>query len=169
MASLRQQLKRARTLYVRNPTGARLRAYLTLKARLGQFDKRMCGYYGVDPNVNAECKKAICRAFVAGLVPTSTTGGKHAPGSFHGQRNSQGQGRAVDFGLRKELVGTKKGYARLATFQRKEFWRRSQKKVKPAELIGPINALTVLRYQHTGLSEGSALEQAHDNHVHVAF
>lgn len=142
---------------------ARLRAYLTAKARAGRFDPRMCAYYKVSPRVNIGCKRAICRAFVAGLVPTSTTGGHHAPGSYHGK------GRAVDFGLRQELVGTTRGMNRLKTFQRKEYWRARHNKLHPVELIGPINALVILQGRVSPLQEGAALENQHDTHVHEAY
>ncbi len=169
--TLRQQLARARAEYIANPSNARLRAFLTLKARLGMFDERMCGFFRVDPKVNAGCRAAICRAYAAGLVPTSTTGGQHAPGSFHKQNNARGEGLAVDIGLRSDLVGTPAGANRLATFQRKEHWRFHNGKLKHdlVELIGPTNTLAVLRDVETDLVEGTPLENQHDNHVHEAY
>lgn len=169
MPQLRSNFQKAKRSYIRKPSSERLRAYLTAKARLGLFDKRMCAYYGVNPRVNKPCKKAICRAYVVGLVPTATTGGEHAPGSWHYRKNSMGEGCAVDFGNRKSLVGTSKGFNRLVTFQRKEFWRRRKNKIRPVELIGPINHLVVLKGSQTTLAEGSALETQHDNHVHEAY
>src|SRR4051794_28714118 len=125
-----------------------LRAYLTAKAKAGRFDSRMCQYYGVSSHVNLACRKAICRGYAAGLVPTSTRGGHHANHSYHDD------GRAVDLGLRRELVGTKKGSARLRIFQRKEYWRMRQRRIRPLELLGPSNSLAVLNGRRTHLSEG---------------
>ena len=145
-----------------------LRLWLTAKARAGKFDPRMCAYYGVSPKVNADCRKAICRAYAAGLVPTSTlrTG---SGGSYHNQRDANGDGRGVDFGLRRQLVGTQRGLARMIKFQRQEHWRRRAGKIDPIELIGPDNRLIVLRGRETDLAEGTGLEQQHDNHVHEAY
>lgn len=163
-------LSRARARYLERRTGERLRRYLTIKAALGRFDVRMCAYYGVSAKVNAGCRRAVCRAYAAGLVPTSTTAGRHAPGSFHGRRNRHGEGMAVDFGLRRELVGTAKGLERLRTFQRREHWRRRRGRLPGlVELIGPTNTLIVLARQETNLVEGAPLEQQHDDHVHEAY
>ncbi len=52
-------------------------------------------------------------------------------------------------------------------FQAAEFRRRRRTRV--VELIGPNTRRTVLRGQVARLSEGSPLEQQHDNHVHGAF
>ena len=145
-----------------------LRVVLAVKARAGRFDARMCSYYGVSPNVNDGCRKAICRAYAAGLVPTSTLR-SGSSGSYHNRRDAKRRGLAVDFGLRRELVGTSKGRARMVTFQRKEHWRRRKGKIRPVELIGPDNRLIVLRDRETDLSEGAALEEQHDNHVHEAY
>jgi hypothetical protein len=169
--SLVQQLDQARADFIAHPTNAKLKAFLTLKARLGRFDKRMCMHFAVDPNVNAGCRAAICRAYAAGLVPTSTTGGKHAPGSFHKRKNAQGEGEAVDFGVRSDLVGTAKAAQMLADFQLKEHQRFHNHKLQHdlVELIGPTNTLIVLADAETDLAEGTALENQHDNHVHEAY
>lgn len=162
--TLKQRIKKARAAYTRKRSGARLRAYLKLKALAGRFDKRMCAYYGVSPDVNAGCKRAICRAYVGGLVPTSTTGGVHSATSFHSK------GQAVDFGLRRDEIGTQKGLRKMQTFQRKELWRFRNKKLRRlVELIGPNNNRIVLRGRETDLAEGDTLEQMHDNHVHEAY
>ena len=169
--SLTQQLDEARTEFIAHPTNENLKAFLTLKARLGRFDKRMCMHFNVDPHVNAGCRAAICRAYAAGLVPTSTTGGTHAPGSFHTRKNGHGEGQAVDFGVRRNLVGTAKAAQLLASFQLKEHARFHNHKLHHdlVELIGPINTLIVLRDVETDLAEGTALENQHDNHVHEAY
>lgn len=144
-----------------------LYAVLLAKAKLGRFDARMCGYYGPPANVNAACKRFICRMFVAGLVPTFTTNGKHSPTSYHPR------GMAVDAGLRRELVGTTRGRKRLVEFQRREHAAfHAGRRPRMLELIGPENTLVVLRGRETDLVEGSALEQQHDGrnaHVHGAF
>lgn len=156
-------LSRARAAYVDHPTDARLRTYLTLKAKAGRYDRRMLAYYGVPHIANRGCQQAICRAYAAGLVPTATTNGVHAETSYHKL------GQAVDFGLRRLLVGTHTGAKRLVTFQRKEMWRRDHHKIDPVELLGPTNALAVLKAHKTALVEGTPLEQMHDNHVHEAY
>lgn len=162
--TLKTRLKRARAAYMKRRTGANLRAYLRLKALAGKFDTRMASYYGVSTDVNPACKRAICRAYAAGLVPTSTTGGVHAATSYHALH------QAVDFGLRREEIGTEKGQRKLTTFQRKEFWRfRHGKLTRMVELIGPTNNQIVLKRSATTLAEGGTLENAHDNHVHEAY
>lgn len=164
--SLKKRLRKRRREYMRSPNNDRLRRYLTLKARLGRFDKRMCLHYGVDPRVNAGCRKAICRAYVAGLVPTATTGGAHAPGSWHYRKNGSNEGCAVDIGHRRD---DRYGPQRKAKFHDAEWRRALSGKIRPVELIGPHNSKTILRGSRTSLAEGSALETAHDNHVHEAY
>jgi hypothetical protein len=169
--ALRHRLIRARAGYIANPSNARLRSFLNLKARLGIFDARMCMHFGVDPKVNAGCRAAICRAYAAGLVPTSTTGGNHAAHSFHKRKNARGEGQAVDIGLRADHVGSAAGAKRLAAFQRAEHLRFHSGKLRHdlVELIGPTNSPAVLRDVETDLQEGSPLENQHDNHVHEAY
>lgn len=142
-----------------------LRRYLKAKAARGAWDVRYFAYNSVDPNVTPRLKRAAIRAYADGLVPTSSTGGVHAPGSWHGQRDEHGRGRAVDFGVRRELIGTAEGRERLVRFQLREharggrFWQ---------EVIGPDNSAVILRGAEADLAEGSALETQHDNHVHLA-
>lgn len=157
--SLVTRLRRARSRYVKSPTGSNLRVYLRARARLALFDARMCGYYGVDARVNRGCKKAICRAYLAGLVPTSTRGGTHSKNSMHYG------GNAVDFGTRRGEPTSRK-----AAFQRREFaaWKRGKRRGL-VELIGPDNYCTVLRGRHSPLPEGNALENQHDDHVHEGY
>jgi hypothetical protein len=62
--------------------------------------------------MDAPCKRFIVRGYAAGLVPTSTTGGQHASGSFHKQKDAAGRGRAVDLGLRDEHVAGRRLCAR---------------------------------------------------------
>ena len=54
----------------------------------------------------------------------------------------------------------------MVRFQTAEFKRFQRRGV--VELIGPDESITVLRGGSTRLADGSALETAHDNHVHVA-
>jgi hypothetical protein len=53
-------------------------------------------------------------------------------------------------------------------FQKREF-ARARRVHGYTELIGPINNACILRGHPTTLPEGTALEQAHDNHVHGGF
>lgn len=103
-------------------------------------------------NVSWRVKRAIVRGVNAGLTVTSTTGGNHAPGSYHYR------GRAVD------MAGP---WAAMVRFQYRELsrFRRWRKHV---EIIGPDNHAIVLRGGETDLVEGSPLETNHDTHVHWA-
>lgn len=158
-STLRTQLRRARKRYMGQPSNRHLRWYLNARGRLGLWDKRMHAYYGVDPRVNKRCRQAIARAYAAGLVPTSTTGGTHSKTSMHYS------GNAVDLGTRRGEPTSRK-----ARFQKAEFnaWQNGR---RPGlvELIGPDNYRTVLRGMHSPLPEGDPLEQQHDDHVHMGF
>lgn len=164
---LRRRVRRARRKYLRNRHNRTLRTYLVLKARLGIFDRRYFSYWGLDDpdeRVTPTLNKIATKAYGMGLVPTSTTGGAHADGSYHKQRDSQGRGKGLDIGNRRELVGTAKGMARMLKLQR---WAHSRwRKLGLAELLGPDNSLAVLRSTETNLSEGTSLEEMHDTHVH---
>lgn len=173
--TLRARLARARRRYAANRTNDNLRSYLTLKARLRQWDTRYCAHYGVSPNVNRGCRRAIMRAYAAGLVPTST---KRLPvsatSSYHRRRNPRGLGMAVDLGVRRELVGTAEATRRLTAFQAAE--HRRQRAAAGTiggedlvELIGPDDRLVVLRDRETDLAHGSPLEVDHRDHVHEAY
>lgn len=105
-------------------------------------------------DINWRCKRAIVRGVNAGLYVTSTTDGGHAPGSYHYQ------GRAVDMGGRTREKMVRFQLAELKRYRR---WHKHR------EIIGPDNAGIVLRGAEVDLSEGTPLEQMHDNHVHVAF
>lgn len=108
----------------------------------------------------ARWNRVIARAVLQyGLVVTSTKDGVHAPASFHYS------GRAVDFGLRANEVGTVKGRAKLVKFQK----RMAKYPHWFAEVFGPDNASNVKNGQRISLAEGTALETAHDNHVHLAI
>lgn len=142
-----------------------LRRYLREKARRGKWDKRYFAYNNIDSNVTPRLKRAAMRAYAIGLVPTSSTSGGHSPNSWHFQKDEQGRGRAVDFGNRRELIGTAKGRERMVRFQRSEFARGGGFWV---EVIGPDNNMIILNHHHSPLSEGTILENMHDTHVHIA-
>lgn len=164
--TIRQLLARARARYIKDPTPRRLRWYLLLKARSGAWDMRYCRETGVAMNVTPWVKMYITRGFAAGLVPTSTTGGTHAPRSYHTPVETVwGRcGRAADLGLRAGEVGTARGRRKMERFQRAEYARRSQHGI--TELIGPVNNRIILDGRPQVLAEGSPLENQHDGHVH---
>lgn len=109
-------------------------------------------------NISRACKRFVVRGVNAGLVVTSTTGGKHAPTSYHYS------GRAVDLGLPPRLIGTDVGRRRLVRFQRREAKRLGRYR----ELFGPDNGANVKNQVRFWLREGAPLETLHDNHVHGA-
>jgi lysozyme len=160
------RMRRARRKFLATGANEALRVYLISKARLGRWDDRYCMFFGVDPEVTPDVRAYITRAYGAGLVPTSTTGGSHSAHSFHFQKIG-GKGRAADIGLRSDLVGTQKGLERMQRFQVREFAKRGAS--NPVELIGPDNNMCVLNGVVSSLAEGSGLENQHDNHVHGAF
>jgi hypothetical protein len=132
----------------------------------------MFDYYKVDPHVNKRCRDAIVRAYAEGLVPTSTRRYPVGAGSNHNARNAKGEGLAIDVGLIESHIGTKYGLEKMRAFQRKEFWRHTE---KPGvygdiiELIGPTNNQIILGGRKTTLKEGTALEDQHDDHVHESY
>jgi hypothetical protein len=115
-------------------------------------------------NISDECKRAIVRGVRAGLVVTATTDGDHSGTSLHYPRNTtSGLGEAVDFGVKPQDVGDPKAVARRERFQRAEFARGPS---NYRELFGPSNLHNAKNGVHINLAEGTALETAHDNHVH---
>lgn len=114
-------------------------------------------------NITLAVRRVIVRAVNHDLVVTSTTGGAHSSTSFH---FSKPRGRAVDFGVESALVGTSKQRSRLVAFQK--FLVRRFGCGAFLELFGPDNAFNCKNGRSVSLDEGSALENAHDNHVHVA-
>lgn len=159
--SLKSKLRDARARYRKSHSNRALYAYLRAKAAAGIWDSRYCGYFHVPLPSNKSVRRFIMRGYVAGLVPTATTNGTHAPGSLHYQK------RAADLGLRGPEINTARGIAKMRRFQSKEFARRGR--YHHTELIGPINNQIVLRGHATALAEHSDLEDAHDNHVHGGF
>jgi hypothetical protein len=67
--------------------------------------------------------------------------------------------------------GTAEARRELVKFQKSELsrFRRRLSPVRHKEILGPDNGAIVLRGYETDLSEGTGLEQAHDNHVHIAI
>lgn len=167
-AQIRKRFKKARAAYNKHKTRENLRVFMAYKAKMGWGDDRQFAYHNKSSRVNRGTRRAARRACASWLVVTSTTDGVHAPGSYHNPVG--GYGRAGDFGVPDRFVGTSEGRRRLVAYQRKEFnaWKRG-KRPNMVELIGPDNYMVVLRGVHSPLSEGSGLENQHDNHVHQAF
>jgi hypothetical protein len=165
----RKRLLWARARYLASPTRTNLRTYLRIKSARGKYDRRIFDYYRKSDNVIERAKKGARRAYAHGLVITSTTDGRHAPGSLHNP-DTFGRGHAVDLGLIESEIGTDRGRRRMVTFQREEFeaWKRGDRP-QLQELIGPDNNLTVLRGIHAPLPDGHPLENQHDNHVHLGW
>jgi hypothetical protein len=124
-------------------------------------------------NVTRRIRAVIRRAHKRGLVATFTTDGSHAPGSWHKVILGRNRlGHAVDVGF------TQRGIDRLSPHQRRriliDFQTSEYKRAKRLrwrtykELLGPHDGLCILQGQPVGLVNGTALENAHDNHVHVA-
>jgi hypothetical protein len=110
---------------------------------------------GHSGDVSLAVKRVIVRAVNRGLVVTST---RRLP-RFPGDQSFHLQGRAVD-------VADKDGRrAPMVDFQR--FLVRRFGCSAFLELIGPDNSLNCKNGRRMTLDEGSALEDQHDNHVHV--
>lgn len=107
---------------------------------------------GHEPVQGRTLRKAVRIALAEGLVVTSTTGGTHTATSYHYQ------GRAVDLGS-----------GSVAQMERAQ--KAIVRKVGVSnltELFGPANTPWVKNGVGISGAEGSALENLHDNHVHVA-
>lgn len=148
---LRHRTRTARTPALR---AYWLRSYLRAKARLGHWDPRMLN--GQPGRVSQMVKREIMRGVAAGLIVTSTTGGRHSATSYHHT------GGAVDLGHRKP--GTKAARAALVRHQR----ACAAHPERYAELFGPDDAACVKHRRPMRLPHGTALERGHENHVHVA-
>lgn len=119
---------------------------LSTKARLRRWDPAFLN--GRAGNINRATRLFIMRAYRAGLRVTSTTGGKHAPGSYHYT------GQAAD------VAGPLDAMVR---FQRREHTRRGR---RYRELFGPSNGANRVHGRAVRLPEGSGLEVLHRTHVH---
>lgn len=123
-------------------------------------------------DVTRRVKRLIVRAHNHKLVVTSTTDGVHAPGSFH---YTEPKGKAVDLGNKRRCTkpgdcvgaapGSPYGLALLERFQRHLIRKYGCSAFR--ELFGPINGLNCKNGRRVTLDEGSELESAHDNHLHV--
>jgi hypothetical protein len=120
----------------------RLEALLDSRLPRPQFN-------GHPANVNPRIRNIIRRANARGLYVTSTTDGSHAVNSHHYY------GDAVD------LAGD---YDDMVSFQR----TLADEPAGLLELFGPDNAACVKNGVRISIGEGTDLEQAHDNHDHVA-
>jgi hypothetical protein len=128
---------------------------------------------GHPSHVTRRIRRVIRRAHRHGLVVTATTDGAHAPSSWHliiPGRNRRG--RAVDLGFSRHDLATLPGHTRrriLIDFQSAEYQRAKRYGWRTyLELLGPKDGLCILQGRPVGLVNGTALENAHDNHVHVA-
>jgi hypothetical protein len=130
---------------------------------------------GHPSNVTRAVKRVVVHGDRHQLVVTSTTDGGHARTSFH---FTKPRGRAVDLGnLRRReqrdgkarVVGANPGTAEarrlMVKFQR--FLVAKFGCSAFTELFGPDNSLNCKNGRRLALDEGSALETAHDTHVHV--
>lgn len=120
---------------------------LLTKARLRIWDPRFLNGRG---DVDRATRLFIMRAYRAGLRVTSTTGGRHAPGSYHYRRAAA------------DVVGSQWAMVR---FQRREHRYHGR---RYNELFGPVNAACRVNGRPYRLAEGSSLERSHDTHVHGA-
>lgn len=127
---------------------------LRQRAREGRWSP---AFLNGKPDVEKALHPYIMEAVARGLCVTSTTGGKHAPNSFHYSR------RAVDIG---RDTFTPLSYARLIAFQRHLHKTHGR---HLTELFGPSNYANRKWGRPLRLAEGSGLESLHDNHVHVAI
>lgn len=109
---------------------------------------------GRSGDITSPAKQFIVRAVNAGLYVTSTTGGRHAPTSYHYDRPL---GRAID------VAGP---WDKMVAFQRAESASRAGEYL---ELFGPDNGVQVKNGQRFAFSEGEPLENLHDTHVHGAL
>jgi hypothetical protein len=108
---------------------------------------------GHPSNVTRRVKYVIRRAHKHGLVVTSTTDGGHADFTQHD----------IDH------LSPHERRRRLIDFQTSEYKRARRLGFRTyKELLGPHDGLCILQGRPVGLVNGTALENQHDNHVHVA-
>ena len=129
---------------------------LQAKAKAGRWDNRMLN--GKSGDVTPAVRRFIRRGVAAGLVCTSTTGGKHSAGSFHYQR-WHGRGRAADLAA----AMTRVGIWRMKRFYRREYRReKAFRGAQYAELFGPGR-----HYVKNGQRLGGQMP-GHSDHIHGA-
>lgn len=107
---------------------------------------------GQPGDINEAVKRVIVRATNAPLIVISTTGGKHTATSYHYR------GMAVDLGTPDGSMGAKIRFQRWCAARPHYF----------LEVFGPDNVHNIKNGQLITLAEGSALEELHDTHTHVA-
>jgi hypothetical protein len=139
-----------------------------MKQRLRFRRSMLNGHPG---DITRAAKRVALLAHNRKLVVTSTTDGTHSPTSFHFTK----PGEAVDLGNERRCSkpgncvgaapGTPYGQALLERFQR--FLVRKYGCSAFKELFGPVNQLNCKNGRPVTLGEGTDLENAHDNHVHV--
>jgi hypothetical protein len=123
-------------------------------------------------DITRAVKRVIVRGHNHQLIVTSTTDGAHARTSFH---FTKPLGRAVDLGNKRRRLangefvganpGTSQARALMVAFQ--QFLVNKFGCNSFLELFGPDNSLNCKNGRRLTLDEGSALESAHDTHVHV--
>lgn len=128
-----------------------------LKSVIRQLQDATPDFNGHPSNVNPDVKRVIVKAAQYGLVVTSTTdGSSHASTSWHyPQNNPDGLGGAVDLGGSAQSMLNFQQWC----YENAHLFRES---------IGPNNNQMVKNGVRYSLPEGSALENMHDNHNHVA-
>ena len=132
----------------KNRTGARAKV---VKIRRALRERRV-DWNGHPALSNRKLKQAARIGARYGLVVTSTTDGTHAVGSYH----YSGRGLDIASGSSRQMVSAQRAILR-------ELGAASL-----LEVFGPDNASCVKNGAVITLAEGSALENQHDNHVHVA-
>jgi len=128
-----------------------------LEDKIEAREDRKPDFNGHPTNVNDDVKKVIAKGNQCGCVTTSTTdGSSHSSLSWHYPgNNADGLGGAADMGG---------SYDAMVRHQQWAYDNAS----KFREVIGPRNDLCVKNGVRYTLGEGSSLENAHDNHTHIA-
>jgi lysozyme len=124
---------------------------------------------GHPSNITRRVKATIRRAHKAGLVVAATTDGQHSPDSWHyPKKGRNANGCAVDLTVPGAMTAGERRL-RLVAFQITEYRYAKRFGFRSwAEILGPDNDYVILGGARADLTEGSPLEQAHDDHVHVA-
>lgn len=123
--------------------------------RREKLENRRPDFNGHPPLQNKSIRAFVVRANKRGGYVTATSDGTHSSTSWHYKL------KAVDVGWVYAEWGV------MEDFQEDEY-RRGLNDPSVYELFGPDNTANLKYGQGVGLSEGSSLEEAHDNHVHYA-